>query len=466
MSRTKNFAKSGAYNILAQALFFVLLYVIGRNSAVGAAGIGQWFILIALILIPSAIWTLFFYLQDRIEPEPTGYVILSFLAGMAGASLLGLPLEHKIFATREWMYLSPGFMAAASLTIIGAVFSFVIYAIIRYGFYGSKEFDEPVDGMVYGALAGSGYAFVSSLFYLMKHPEFTLFAIGYTTTTNILMYASVGALAGYIVGMGKFSERSSTWRGFLAVGVGTILISIFTLLEELVLLEGFQNAFWISFALTLLLAVVILWLVYGKMRKLTERSLHQEVLVRFSLDYPAILLFLVLLALGGSAQQQASRGLVYQNEEQGISFKYPRKSSPVLSRSMSLLPAGLTRGAQTIFNVSLGEGGSTQVIVKMIKEKIDLESVQPTDFTESSQHASFLREDVTVAGSKGLRLKYSYLKKWSLVDQSEFPEIIWAITDIVPGPQRSYIFTFQGTPEAFRRQEPAYLQLLNSVNFK
>jgi hypothetical protein len=71
-----------------------------------------------------------------------------------------------------------------------------------------------------------------------------------------------------------------------------------------------------------------------------------------------------------------------------------------------------------------------------------------------------------VAGSKGLRMKYSYLQKWSLMDESEFPQIIWAITDVVPGVQGTYIFTFQGTPEEFKRQETSYFQLLNSVNFK
>ena len=59
--------------------------------------------------------------------------------------------------------------------------------MIRLGFYPSSEFDEPVDGMVYGAFAGSGFAALTSLAYLIGRVDFTVFGIGYTASTQILM---------------------------------------------------------------------------------------------------------------------------------------------------------------------------------------------------------------------------------------------------------------------------------------
>ena len=69
------------------------------------------------------------------------------------------------------------------------------------------EFDEPADGMTYGAFLGCGFAAVWSLGYLAAHPDFTLFSLAYSASTNVLVYASVAALVGYLVGRTRFQKR-------------------------------------------------------------------------------------------------------------------------------------------------------------------------------------------------------------------------------------------------------------------
>jgi hypothetical protein len=43
--------------------------------------------------------------------------------------------------------------------------------------------------------------------------------------------------------------------------------------------------------------------------------------------------------------------------------------------------------------------------------------------------------------------------------------MIWAFTDIVPGPTHVVVFALEGRPEGFRRQEPVYRRLLESARW-
>ena len=205
--RRRTFLTTGWLNILGQIVLLAALYAFGSVSALGMAGPWAPYALLLLVGLPSALWTVFFYLQDRRKPEPAHAVILAFLAGMAAASVFALPIERDLFQTSAWLYESPALLILGSALVRGTLASFLVYLIIHLGFYPSRDFDEPADGMIYGAFAGAGFATITSLTYLAGHLDFTLFAIGYTAATNILMYASVGALVGHLVGRTKFSTR-------------------------------------------------------------------------------------------------------------------------------------------------------------------------------------------------------------------------------------------------------------------
>jgi RsiW-degrading membrane proteinase PrsW (M82 family) len=54
-------------------------------------------------LVPAAIWLTFFYLQDRVEPEPKHFVLGIFGLGALLASAIGIPLVENIFRTSHWL---------------------------------------------------------------------------------------------------------------------------------------------------------------------------------------------------------------------------------------------------------------------------------------------------------------------------------------------------------------------------
>ena len=217
MTRNQNFSRTGILNILFQVVYLVLLYFFGNKTLPDLSPVMGTCVRLLIVFVPCGLWTLFFYLQDRIEPEPTRYVTAAFIAGMAGASLFILPAFNIVFNLNEWIHESFMMLSVGSVFIVGAMVSSFFYGVIRYGFYPSREFDEPVDGMVYGAFIGAGFAAIDSLRYLSAHADYTLFAMGYNAASNVIVYASVGSLVGYFVGKGKFADKPSLSFSFTGI---------------------------------------------------------------------------------------------------------------------------------------------------------------------------------------------------------------------------------------------------------
>ena len=59
---------------------------------------------IVLALVPAALWLVFFYQQDRLEPEPVGNVARMFVVGLALAGAIGIPLTDQLFRVSDWLY--------------------------------------------------------------------------------------------------------------------------------------------------------------------------------------------------------------------------------------------------------------------------------------------------------------------------------------------------------------------------
>jgi RsiW-degrading membrane proteinase PrsW (M82 family) len=464
MSRAKNFSKSGVINIGFQILFLLFFYLIGNDISLNVEGVWKHLSLTILVLIPSAIWTLFFYFQDRIEPEPAAFVMVSFLAGMAFASLFALPLEKNIFNINQWLYASTTFLSLGSIIVIGGVASFMVYLVIRYGFYPTKEFDEPADGMVYGAFIGAGFAFIESLAYLSSHPEFTLFAIAYTATTNILVYASVSSLVGYFIGRAKFSGGNPQAASLVAIIVGMVLIGVYHILNEFIFLAGMENAFWLSVLLTMVFAVAILTVVYLKMRKLTEAPLHVEKAVKVRPDFLVMSLFIILLIIGGFTKNSAMQGLLFQDRDHRITFRYPATLSLTPWSELPSSFFGAIPLTTTLFSARGSSGGELYFFLKAKKESIQLADINTLDYIGNIETVSFLADRIEVAGKKAVRLKYSLVDK-SRLETGNFPKIYWIFTDIIPSKDYTYILSLCATPENFDKKTELYEDILKTIQW-
>ena len=108
-----------------------------------------------------------FYTQDRLEPEPKTYVLGVFLLGAVLAVGIGQPLIRNFFSVQNWTGNDLLIDLLAAMPDLGFVQEFLKYAAVRYTVFFSNEFDERVDGIIYGAAAGLGYATLLNMQYIV-----------------------------------------------------------------------------------------------------------------------------------------------------------------------------------------------------------------------------------------------------------------------------------------------------------
>jgi RsiW-degrading membrane proteinase PrsW (M82 family) len=465
--REKHVLKTGIFNLLFQLGFLIVMFIVGNHTAITAGDSSRFIILAGIVFLLSIVWALFFYLQDQREPEPLLHITVSFIAGMAAASLVAIPLLHIIFQVQQWIYSSLFLFISGSFFIMAFIVSFLFYIVIRYGFYPLKEFDEPVDGMVYGAIIGVGFAWVNCLHTLYSQPEFTLFTIAYIATTNILIYSGIGSIIGYAIGNAKFKRKNIEKASLIGVMVGMAVLGTYHLLSEFIFLSGSNQAFWLSFFLTMIYSLLILLFCYWKMRKLTEKNLHAHVTVTPKFDLRLSVLMVILLAAAGIIASKGLQGKKFFSTRYGISFYYPYSLSSFSFTGISNSPLLLTRETEILF---AGEKGTPPSF--SFSAAVHKNNTQSNDsyrdllqYVEVTDTASFMVNDITIGEKKGKRIAYSYINIPQGIE-SEFPVLIKVYTDVISLDQYTFVFTYKANSEHFNAGLTRYAKILESIKWK
>lgn len=143
------------FGILGFVLVALIGYFVWALGAV-ASGIG-----LVIALVPLAIVFLGVYIIDRWEPEPKSLIAFAIAWGAIAAIgitlLVDLAITMAIGLRTE--VLSTVIQAPIIEEIAKGLGIFIIFLI------GRRAFDGPVDGIVYGALIGGGFAFTENIQY-------------------------------------------------------------------------------------------------------------------------------------------------------------------------------------------------------------------------------------------------------------------------------------------------------------
>ncbi|MDQ0645222.1 PrsW family intramembrane metalloprotease [Microbacterium murale] len=214
------------FGVLGFALVALIGYFVWALGAV-ASGMG-----LVLALIPLAIVFLGVYIIDRWEPEPK--LLIVFAIAWGGVAAVGLTLLVDIGITLMVGLRSEVFSAVIQAPIIEELAKglgiFIIFLI------GRRAFDGPIDGIVYGALIGGGFAFTENIQY------FAISLIeggGEQLTATFVMrgllspfaHAMFTALTGFAMGLA--ARRTSSKGAVLGAGLLGLLGAM--------ILHGFWN---------------------------------------------------------------------------------------------------------------------------------------------------------------------------------------------------------------------------------
>jgi hypothetical protein len=161
--------KSSILLVVGLVVFVAIIYLLDLLLHPALSGINLILAGVVLALVPAFIWMAFFYLQDRLEPEPKGYIVGVFLLGALLASAVGIPLVENLFRVSNWIYSDTLTTILGSILVVGFVQEFLKYAAVRYSVFPSAEFDEATDGVIYATAAGLGYATVLNIQFVIAN---------------------------------------------------------------------------------------------------------------------------------------------------------------------------------------------------------------------------------------------------------------------------------------------------------
>lgn len=226
-----------------------------------------------LAVVPAAIWLVAFYRLDRLEPEPKQYVLGVVVLGGILAGAIGEPLIRELFRVQDWIYDSALTGTLGSIFIVGFVQEFLKYAGVRYTVYHSPEFDERVDGIIYGAAIGLGYATVLNLAYVLDNNGVDLGVGAIQVTIVALAHASFSGVVGYFLGRARFERMGPVWLP-LGLTLAAVLNGIVTqLLRVVPTLGGFGYHPWYGLVLAALVAGATFLTLFWLMRRLNAATL-------------------------------------------------------------------------------------------------------------------------------------------------------------------------------------------------
>jgi RsiW-degrading membrane proteinase PrsW (M82 family) len=461
--KVKKALRTGLLNSFFQVAFLATMYVVGRFSPLGGGPTSRFLILTTMVLVPSIIWALFFYYQDRYAPEPLRDIIASFIAGMAAASLGVIPLFTVLFRINEWIYASILLFVLGSFFIKAGIACILLYIILRYGFMPLKEFDEPVDGMVYGAIVGTGFAFVYTLHYLAGHPSFTLYVIAFTATVNVLIYSSVGSLMGYMLGRAKFQKKNIVVSSLSAMSLGILLLGIYHLISELFFVSGISHAFWFCFISVFIYSLIILTFCYRKIRKISEKISPDTEMPSPKYNVLTSIYVVCFFCIATVIAHQGLLGKTFENSDLGLSFRYPHTLLTTRLTGFTKRPKVPREFAKILLSAE-NSSPSFSLTVKAYPNKLSGKDPDPLQYVESVTPTSFLVENIIISGKKVYRIAYSSLKS----DQTKedlFPSFIKVYTDILITENHIFTFTYQAESSQFKEGLAVYNNILKSLKW-
>jgi hypothetical protein len=124
--------------------------------------------------------------------------------------------------------------------LVGALSMGIVYAAVRGVVYFSPEFDERLDGIIYGMAAALGVATVVNFLYVLRHEGVDLDIGSIRMVVNAMGYASFGGVLGYFMGQARF-EKTPAYYLPAGLGLAALLTGLYFFLLDRTAGDAFGN---------------------------------------------------------------------------------------------------------------------------------------------------------------------------------------------------------------------------------
>ena len=171
---------------------------------------GGWVLSVVVGAAPSLFLLSVFYLKDRYEREPLKHILTAFGLGLyAMVAARGLGAIVAGFVSPEWLMLGgePARLFEA-FVLSGLIEETSKWVILLTAVYSWDEFDEPLDGVVYGVAIALGFATLENILYVAR------LGLGIAWGRALFAvpaHALFGGVMGYYAGRSKFDHGAPLW---------------------------------------------------------------------------------------------------------------------------------------------------------------------------------------------------------------------------------------------------------------
>lgn len=232
---------------------------------------------LVLAVVPALLWLGLFYAQDRLEPEPHHYVLGLLVVGALLGGAVEQPLLREIFQVQRWAESGTFAHLLADILLNGVLTAALVYATVRFTVLPTPEFDERVDGIIYGTSVALGLGIAANLSYLADNGTVSIGVGTLQIIVTSLAYATFGALVGYFLGLVKPGGAPGLYAG-VGVLVAGVVHGLYLYITSLFgkSTSGLSYNPWPSLICTTIFAVLVFAVVFVLIQRSVGRSAMAE----------------------------------------------------------------------------------------------------------------------------------------------------------------------------------------------
>jgi len=197
----------------------------------------QFILVISAALIPGLFWMWWYYRQDVYNKEPKTLLAKVFILSMPLSLLIGLfeyVVDQAILIDGKPLSQSNNILLVVLfyLFVVGLTEELGKFVVTYVLAYQDKAFDEELDGIIYSAASGLGFATFENIFFILDQGPFIILLRGPVSTLAHVLFS---ALWGAALGLARFDKDPKTGRRRILIGLGLAVLThaIFDLLITL-----------------------------------------------------------------------------------------------------------------------------------------------------------------------------------------------------------------------------------------
>lgn len=159
------------------------------------ASLSRAILVLFLSLLPCGIWLIYFYTRGLYKRPPLRLIAVTFLLGGAATaaafpvSVFGQALVGALLPNNFWT------RALALMLVVGPVEELAKLLAVQIYAYRRREFDEPLDGVVYSTTAALGFAAVENVIYLSQTSALLVLLRGPISNPGHALFSSLWGLS-------------------------------------------------------------------------------------------------------------------------------------------------------------------------------------------------------------------------------------------------------------------------------